>query len=58
MYYLFAKEFGWTPKQVDKQDVKKIKGISILMATYNKIINERAKSKSKSKNKIVSGLGR
>ncbi len=49
-YFLLAKEFNWTPDQVDKQETKKLKGILHILSTYNKIRNQevaRANKKSR-----------
>jgi len=44
-YFLFAKEFGWAPDVVDRQDSKNIAGISTIMSAYNKILNAANKKK-------------
>jgi len=43
---LFAKEFGWPPDVVDRQDSKTIAAISTIMSSYNKIINAANKPKN------------
>jgi len=50
--YIFAKEFGWTPSEVDNQNVKDIEAIRIILSTSNKIQNdemEKMKRKQKAK---------
>lgn len=49
-YFLLAKEFHWTPDQVDRQDAKKLRGLLIVSNAYNKIKNaeiERSTRKGK-----------
>jgi len=43
MYFIFAKEFHWTPSQVDSQGAKILRGINTVMSTYNKVKNQEMK---------------
>ncbi len=38
-YFLYAKEYGWPPDVVDRQNDKKLRGLSIIASNYNKVKN-------------------
>ena len=38
-YLLLAKEFSWTPKQVDEQDSKKMRALTHMLSVFNKVKN-------------------
>ena len=42
--YLFAKEFGWTPEDIDKVDITMLKQLQIIINERNKIEEEQLKS--------------
>lgn len=46
--FIFAKEFGWTPDQVDNMSYKDYIAMSEILSVYNKVMNrEMEKSKRK-----------
>jgi len=46
-YFLLAKEFHWTPEQVDRQDAKKMKALTTILSIYNKVTNQETKKINK-----------
>jgi len=37
---MLAKEFGWLPSQIKKEDARDIENIMVVMSTYNKVQNK------------------
>lgn len=48
-YFLLAKEFHWTPEEIDRQDAKKMKALTTILSVYNKVSNSEMKRVNKSK---------
>jgi len=46
-YFLLAKEFHWTPEQIDRQSAKKMKALTTMLSVYNKVSNQETKRLSK-----------
>ena len=46
-WFMLAKEFGWKPSDIKKEDVKDIEGILIVLSTYNKVQNKEMERASK-----------
>jgi len=42
-----AKEFNWTPKQIDEQDSKKMRALTHILSIYNKVKNAEMEKMSK-----------
>ena len=49
MAFLLAKEFGWTPEQINKQGYKDIRAITLIMSAYNKVHNAEMENQIKRK---------
>ena len=47
IWFLLAKEFGWSPKQIKENDAKDVRAITHLLSTYNRIKNQMAKKNAK-----------
>jgi len=45
---MLAKEFGWLPSQIKKEDARDIEGVMTVMSTYNKVQNKEMERISKS----------
>ena len=46
-YFVLAKEFNWTPDQIDRMGTKKVKKMLTMVSTYNKVINNEMKKANK-----------
>ena len=40
IHFSLAKEFGWLPDEIDRQEPKKLKGVLHVLSIYNKIKNQ------------------
>jgi hypothetical protein len=60
IWFLLAKEFGWSPRECKRQDAKDMKAITHILSTYNKVRNSETEkaSKAKSASKGGGGFGR
>ena len=47
IYYLFGKEFGWTPEQIDNIDNRIIETLMIFINTKNEVDNKEYKKQIK-----------
>lgn len=48
-WFLLAKEFGWSPKQIKEMDFKDVKAMTHLLSTYNRVSNQKMERDSKKK---------
>ena len=39
-YFSLAKEFNWLPDEIDRQNLKKLKGVMRVLSIYNNIKNK------------------
>ncbi len=44
---MLAKEFGWLPSEIKKEDLKDIEGIMVVMFNYNRVQNKEMEKASK-----------
>ncbi len=49
IWFLLAKEFGWSPKQIKEMDAKDVRAITHLLSTYNRVKNQVAEKNAKRK---------
>lgn len=49
IWFLLAKEFGWSPKQIKEMDFKDVRAMTHLLSTYNRVKNQVAELNSKRK---------
>ncbi|MCK5763473.1 MAG: hypothetical protein KAH05_05080 [Clostridiales bacterium] len=42
IWFLLAKEFSWSPKQIKEMDSKDVRAITHLLSTYNRVKNQSA----------------
>lgn len=51
IWFLLAKEFGWSPKQIKEMDAKDVRAMTHLLSAYNRVKNQAAENTSKRNNK-------
>lgn len=49
MWFLLAKEFGWSPKEIKEMDSKDVRAMTHLLSTYNRVANQKAAADAKRK---------
>lgn len=47
IWFLLAKEFHWSPKQIKEMDSKDVRAMTHLLSTYNRVKNQVAERASK-----------
>ncbi|MHA1676158.1 MAG: hypothetical protein ACTSU6_03170 [Candidatus Njordarchaeales archaeon] len=47
IWFLLAKEFGWSPKQIKEMDAKDVRAMTHLLSTYNRVKNQKSSSDAK-----------
>ena len=48
--FLLAKEFGWDPEKINRQNVRDIRGMLTVLSKYNEVQSNIAKSPNKNQN--------
>ena len=46
-FFLLAKEFGWLPSQIKKEEFKDMRAIELVLSTFNRVKNQEIERSSK-----------
>lgn len=49
IWFLLAKEFGWSPKDIKEMNVKDVQSMIHILSTYNKVMNQKMERAMKNK---------
>jgi hypothetical protein len=58
IWFLLAKEFGWSPSECKMQDAKDMRAITHILSVYNKVRNVETERASKTKSGSRGGFGK
>ena len=47
VWFLLAKEFGWSPKQIKEMNAKDVRAMTHMLSTYNRVKNQQAENERK-----------
>jgi len=46
-WFLLAKEFGWSPKEIKEMEAKDVRAMTHLLSTFNRVSNQVAERNAK-----------
>ena len=54
-YFSLAKEFGWLPDEIDRQNPRKLKGVIHVLSFYNDVKNKEMERENRSRSRGAAG---